>query len=246
MTRSRLFQFRLAATTSLLLLVFAMVRLLWYPGAYFSLSGVSKLLLILVLINFVVGPGLSALVYKPGKKGLVTDLYLLAVVELIALSLAVSVIHARRPYYTVFAVDRFEAVSRPEVETAQIGFAELDSRPGHEPRLVYAELPKDRKLLEILMDETVFEGKKDIDRRPEFWKPYAAGISVLKAAAPPLENLLNGDKGRAKKVRRWLSQQAGNATDYVYLPLRGKAGDVTVILHADIAYPVDIIAVDPW
>lgn len=246
MTRSRLFQIRLLGTASLLLLVYGVVRLLWYPGGYFPISGVSKLLLILVVVSVVVGPGLSALVYKRGKKGLMTDLYVLATVELIAVLLAVSMIHARRPYYTVFAVDRFEIVSRVEVDTAQIDYAEFNSRPGHEPRLVYAELPQDRKLLETLMDETMFEGKKDIDRRPEFWKPYAAGIPVVKNAAPPLGNLLNGEIGRAASVQRWLTHQAGNARDYVYLPLRGRNGDVTMILHADIGYPVDILAVDPW
>jgi hypothetical protein len=236
----------LAATASLLLLVFAIISMLWYPGAYFAISGVGKLFLILVGVSVIVGPGLSAFVYKPGKKGLATDFALLAAVELVAVVFAVSLFYARQPYYTVFAADRFESVSRPEVDTSQLAFAALHKRPGHEPRLVYAELPKDRVLFERLMDETVFEGKKDIDRRPEFWRPYTAGIPVLKAAARPIETLLNDDSDRAAKVQRWLSQQEGSYQDYLFLPLRGKSGDVTMILHADIGYPVDILAVDPW
>ncbi|MDH3750191.1 MAG: hypothetical protein OEU40_06310, partial [Gammaproteobacteria bacterium] len=180
------------------------------------------------------------------KKGLVMDLCLLAAVELIALTLAVSMIHARRPYYTVFAVDRFESVSRVEVDATQMGFAKFDTRPGHEPRLVYAELPQDRQAFDQLMDETVFQGKEDIDRRPEFWKPYTVGIPILKSAAKPLEDLLRGDEGRAARVQRWLTEQDGARREYLYLPLRGKSGDVTMILHADIGYPVDILTVDPW
>ncbi len=246
MTRLRVFQIRLAATSGLLLLVFAVVRLLWYPGAYFAISGVGKLFMVLVAVTLVVGPGLSAFVYKPKKKGLITDLGLLALVEVVTVVIAVSIIYARQPFFTVFAVDRFEAVSRLEVDTAQFGHAAFRTRPGHEPRLVYAELPQDPEVFSKLIDETVFEGKRDIDRRPEFWKPYAAGIPVIKGAAKPLENLLNGDQGRAQQVQRWIAQHQGNAREFVYLPLRGKTGDATMILHADIGYPVDILQVDPW
>ena len=246
MTRRQVFQVRLAATAALLLLVFAVVRLLWYPGAYFAISGVARLFLVLAAVTLVVGPGLSAFVYKPGKRGLVTDLGVLAVVEIIIVVVAVSIIYARRPYFTVFAVDRFEAVSRLEVDTARFSYAVFRTRPGHEPRLVYAELPQDPDVFSRLIDETVFEGKQDIDRRPEFWKPYAAGIPVIKGAARPLESLLSGDQRRAKRVQRWIAQQDGDVREFIYLPLRGRSGDATIILHADIGYPVDILAVDPW
>ncbi|MDH3337539.1 MAG: hypothetical protein OER22_05410 [Gammaproteobacteria bacterium] len=246
MTRLGLFQLRLAATVGLLLLVYALVRLLWYPGAYFTISGVTRLLLILVAVVLVIGPGLSALVYRPGKKGLVMDLGLLAVLEVVAVSLAVSQIHAQRPFYAVFAVDRFESVSRSEIDTTQITGITLQTRPGHEPRLVYAERPSDGARLDKLIDETLFEGKPDIDRRPEFWRPFPVGIPVLKAAASPLGSLLNGDTERAVEVRHWLSGTGRNASDYLYLPMRGKNADAMMILHADIGYPVDILAVDPW
>ena len=50
MTRLRLFQIRLAATCGLLLLLVAVVRLLWFPDAYFAIFDVGKLLLILAVV----------------------------------------------------------------------------------------------------------------------------------------------------------------------------------------------------
>ena len=70
MTRFRVFQLRLLASAALLLLLFSVVRLFWYPGADFAVSGVYKQLLVLAAVVFVVGPVLSAFVFKPGKKGL--------------------------------------------------------------------------------------------------------------------------------------------------------------------------------
>lgn len=246
MTRLRLFRLRLAATIGLLLLLVGVVRLLWYPGGYFAIFGVDKLLLILVTVNLVIGPGLSAFVWKPGKKGMKMDLWLLAGVEIVATIVAMSLLYMRQPYFTVFAVDRFEAVSWREVDVAQIGDPELRRRPGHEPRLVYAELPSDPEVFDRLIDETVFGGMQDIDRRPEFWKPYSAGIPSVKAAAKPLDELLGGNDSRASRLARWLTRQTGSSGDYVYLPIRGKSGDATMILHADLGFPVAIVAVDPW
>lgn len=246
MTRLGVLRMRLAATLGVLLLIYAVVRLLWYPGAYFEISGTGRLLAVLAAVTLIVGPGLSAFVYKPGKKGLKVDLALLAGVEFLAVAVAVSLIYVRQPYFTVFAVDRFEAVSWQEVDATQIRYAELRRRPGHAPRLVYAELPADPEVFDRLMDETIFEGKKDIDRRPEFWLPYSAGIPAVAAAAQPLESLLQGDSERAASVKRWMQHRDAKNGEYVFLPLRGKHDDALMILHASIGFPVDSLNVDPW
>lgn len=246
MTRVQLFKLRLVPSATLLLLVFGVVRLLWYPGEYFAIFGVATQFWLLILVSLVLGPALSTLVFKPGKKGLAIDLKVLAALELAVVIVATSLLYARQPYYLVFAVDRFEAVSRLEVDTQEIAYPSIYTRPGHEPRLVYAELPRDPKVFDRLMDETVFEGEKDIDRRPEFWKPYTAGIRTLKTVAKPLAELFDGDPARAESVAGWLSQRNERAESYLYLPLRGKTGDVVMIVHADIGYPAGMLAVDPW
>jgi hypothetical protein len=61
MTRARLFAQRFAATGSLLLLAFMVIRFLWFPDGYFQIFGIAKLFLVLVAVNLVVGPGLSTL-----------------------------------------------------------------------------------------------------------------------------------------------------------------------------------------
>jgi len=143
-------------------------------------------------------------------------------------------------------VDRFEAVTRSEVDLSQLQDRRLAKRPGYTPRLIYAELPTDPEVMNQLIDDTVFLGRKDIDRRPEFWRPYADGITTVKAAAMPLSRFLTPNDSRAGPVRRWLNWRGAQPGDFVYLPLRGSAGEAIAIIHADIGYPVDVLAVDPW
>ena len=246
MSRLRLFQIRLAASAALLLLVFALVRLLWYPGAYFTISGVSTQFWILVGVVMAVGPVLSTFVYKPAKKSLVMDLGILAAVELAAVIVAAAILFQGRPYFAVFAVDRFEAVALGEISGLDVSPDLLVGQTGQRQRLVYAELPEDPDILSTLINETVLLGMADIDRRPEFWRPYSDGIATIRAAALPLEALLGGDETRSAAVDKWLAKFGGSAHEYIYLPLRGKAGDATIILRADTGYPVTTIEIDPW
>jgi hypothetical protein len=246
MSRVRASTIRVAATLAALGLLTGVTCLLWYPGTYFTISGARSLILIIVAVNLVLGPGLTALIYKPGKWGLSVDVAVIAAVELCALLWAAHVIYDRRPYYTVFAVDRFEIVTRAEVDVSDLADEALRQRPGHTPRLLYAELPTDPKRREQLIDDVIFRGLADIDRRPEFWKPYAEGVMTVKAAAKPVSQLLNVGDVRETSIRRWLSRQSGDLRDYQYLPLRGRTSDAMMIIHAGIGYPVDIIDVDPW
>ena len=246
MTRLRLFQIRLAASAALLLLVFTLIRLLWYPGAYFTISGVSRQLWVLVGVVTVVGPVLSTFVYRPGKKGLAMDLRILAAVELVVLVAASVLIFQGRPVFAVFAVDRFEAVGLQEISGSPVPQDLLVGQPGQKQHLAYAQLPEDPARLNALIDETVFQGMADIDRRPEFWQPYSDGIATVKAAARPLEELLGDDQERAATVTSRLAGSGGSREDFIYLPLRGRAGDAIIILHADTGYPVATLVVDPW
>jgi hypothetical protein len=246
MTRAGLFTRRFAATGIVLFLAFVLLRFLWFPDGYFLISGVAKLFLILLAVNVIVGPGLSTLVYKPGKWGLKFDLIAIACIELAILSWGMHEILQRRPDFAVFAVDRFEAVAAAEVDLAQTRNTPLASRPGQTPRLIYASLPTDPEVMNRLIDETVFLGMQDIDRRPEFWRPYAEGMPLIKAAARPLAELISDGGSRAGVLKRWLANQDLPVADYVFLPIKGRARDGVVILHADIGFPVDVLAVDPW
>jgi hypothetical protein len=246
MTRARLFAQRFAATGSLLLLAFMVIRFLWFPGGFFQISGIAKLLLVLVAVNLVVGPGLSALLYKPGKWGLKFDLIIVACIEIAILGWAMHEISERRPAFVVFAVDRFETVTVAEVDPGSLNSSQFAERAGALPRLVYAELPTDADAMSRLIDDTVILGMQDIDRRPEFWKPYAAGMAFIKEAAMPLSALASLHDKRAGSIERWLARQELTVDDYLYLPVRGRAADGMMILHADIGYPVEVLAIDPW
>lgn len=98
MSRIQLLLIRLSASLLALLLLFIFVRVVWFPDGYFPLSGVGKLLVVLLAVNLVLGPGLSTLVYKPGKPGLRFDFVLLACVECAAIGWTLVAVLAVDPW----------------------------------------------------------------------------------------------------------------------------------------------------
>lgn len=246
MTRTRVFWLRLLVTLAIVGLMAAILRIYWYPGAYFSMAGAARFVWILAAVAVVIGPGLTALVYRPGKPGLGVDIAVLAGLELLAIAWALAVLYERRPYFVVFAVDRFEVVTAQEIDRTDLALEEFHTRPRHAPRLVYAALPDDVETRNALIDDVLFGGGPDIDRRPEFWQDYAAGTAVVRERARPVSELLVANDRRARRVRTWLDSQVGETGDYAYVPVRGRVADATVIVHTTIAYPVDVLAVDPW
>ncbi len=242
MSRRDLFLYRLAASGTLLLLALAVIFFYWYPGAYFAISGVSRQVWVLAGAMFVVGPVLSTFVYKPGKKTLVMDLAILACIEIAAVAVAMFLLYQRQPWFVVFAVDRFEAVARYEVDIDSTEASFDTSRPLRAPRLIVAQLPTDAEELDKLVDETVLQGMADIDRRPEYWRAYEVGVSEVLESARPFADLDVDEPGR-DAITEWLGR---DASQLKIVPLRGRAGDATMIIDATTGQPLAPVSVEPW
>lgn len=241
-TRSRFFPLRLALTALFLLILVGVARFAWYPGLLLQLSGSTRHLIVVVTAALVIGPGLSTLLYRPGKRGLLLDLVLVLVVEIAVIAVVASDLYQRRPYFAVFAVDRFQLVAANEVDWGDIRYDELRSKPFGRPRLVYAKLPEDPSVITALIEEVVVGGGADIDRRPEFWLPYPEGVPTVRES---LISLATTSKG-AKTVEVWLQSDALDAADFGYLPLRGRVGDASIVVDRSSGTPVKILEFDPW
>ena len=105
-----------------LLVVFNFAFLIFsqrYPEPFFSADGGWSILRIIILVDLVLGPCLTLIIYKPGKKGLKFDMSAIAVVQLVALIYGGSILYQERPIFLVFSVDRFVLVSADDIEVSK-------------------------------------------------------------------------------------------------------------------------------
>src|SRR5256885_1540003 len=97
---------------SLLILVtaLALIRLVWYPDFFFAAIGADGLLAILFTVDVTLGPLITLVIFKSGKRGLKFDLAFIAVCQLAALLYGMHTVFLARPAFAVFYDDRFEVV----------------------------------------------------------------------------------------------------------------------------------------
>ncbi len=65
-------------------IVASVIYFVWYPPPYFTVSGGSNLMLLIMAVDVVLGPCLTLAVFRSGKKGLKLDLTIIAFLQLVA------------------------------------------------------------------------------------------------------------------------------------------------------------------
>src|SRR6266498_743017 len=108
-----------AIAAALLMLMLA----LWYPPPYFTLMGGATLVLLIAGCDVVLGPLITLIVFRSGKKGLALDLTMIGIVQSLALTYGIYTMFEARPAFTVFAVDRFEVVAANDIRREELALA---------------------------------------------------------------------------------------------------------------------------
>jgi hypothetical protein len=224
--------------------VLVFMATMWYRWPLFEVAGGGGLTLILAGVDVTLGPLITLIIFRPGKKGLKFDLSAIALVQLAALAYGIHVVYLARPVYLVFAFDRFELVTAKDIDPAdlaQVTREEFKRLPLGRPGFIAAQPPRDPKAqMQIIL--TALQGK-DLHLYPQHWVPYAELARAALAKAKPLGVLLQRDPETVQRALR----SAGRAPDSVkFLVLRGRSEDAAVLIDAASGAPLEIIRVYPW
>jgi hypothetical protein len=224
-------------------LVFVLLFFVWYPGALFEAAGGERLVYILIGIDIVIGPLLTLVIFRAGKKGLNFDLACIGIAQVAALLYGLSVITSARPLFVVFAVDRYIAVSNNQLDDADLQAAKdprYRKRSWTGPQWVAAQMPTDPDESAELM----FSGLngKDVERFPKYYIPYQEHAKLAGQKSKPIDDL-------RPKLSAPLNKNIaamGSESSLGWLPLVARGKDATVILERDSGKILDIIDIDPW
>lgn len=203
-------------------LLVALVFLVWYPAPLAYAEGVTVIFLMLLAIDVTLGPLLSLLVYKEGKKTLKMDLSIIILIQFMALSYGVYAITQSRPAWIVQTGWVFEVVPANAVDGKDQIKAESQyqsnsfmglkwvavndaKNPNNSfavPQLMpstYADLSLARTRLHqhalALDDLTQFNPKQDVERILQEY-PEANSWMPLRTTGLGLVVLLNKEQGK--------------------------------------------------
>lgn len=146
---------------TLVLTLAAATWLFWYPPPYFRFDGGWQVLRLVAVVDVVLGPLLTLVVYRRGKKGLAIDLSIIGGVQLAAFIYGAAVLVQYRPAFLVYAPKNFYAVPWPEVERYTRDQARIQAmRTGGGPVTVVLDLPADTLQQEIVRQAAKASGAR--------------------------------------------------------------------------------------
>jgi hypothetical protein len=233
--------FLLSVAVAAAVLVFML--LVWYPRPLFEAAGGDRLIFILVVVDVTLGPLITLIIFKAGKKGLKLDLAVIATLQVAALAYGMHAVYLARPVYLVFTKDRFELVSAADLEPDDLKKArpEFAQLPLGRPRYIAAVSPADPDARQKLLMASL-QGK-DLQMHPQYYVPYEQEVANALARAQPVELILKRDP---EAVQPHLASTGRPRESVKFLPLRGRQADGAVLLDAKTGAPLDIVLVDPW
>lgn len=222
----------LAASAAVACLAALVVFGWWYGAPWRHLLGVGGIFGLIVAVDIVAGPLLTAVLASPRKsrRERWVDLSLVALIQLAALAYGMWSVYSARPVVLAFEVDRLVIVTANEVQADQLQDALPEfrrlSRTG--PQIV--SLRKPRSSEEFL--QSVEQSIQGITQamRPGWWRPYSEAVPEVLKRASSLQSLIERRPADRDVLEKVAGQSGHSLANLRYLPLTSSKSDDWVAL----------------
>jgi len=138
-TRKQAFLTHLAFSTAIFLLLSFVIVFHWYPDFYFSLDGGDRAILTIFFVDVVLGPGLTLLVFKPGKKSLKFDMSVILLLQMVALAWGVQNVYTERPAAAIYYYGKLSCIGQNDIEGMDM--ESIKAGPSGSQRLAFLQRP---------------------------------------------------------------------------------------------------------
>lgn len=232
----------IAASSALL------VFLLWYPYPYSELSGGRELFLLLVVVDVVIGPLITLVIFNHTKtrRHLTIDFAVVGLLQLAALSYGLWVVFAVRPVHLVFEYQRMALVHAVDIEPALLTQAPngLQALPLTGPTLL--SLRPFRGAEEQFTSTVKALGGIAQAAQPDLWQPYDAARTDILKESKPVSQLKERFPTQIDDIDHAVAETGHPANALRYLPLLARKKAWTVLIDAEKALPIVFLPLDSF
>lgn len=224
------------------LLAIGLVYLVWHPLPLDAAIGVGSIFLIIVAVDVVLGPLLTLVVFKVGKKSLRFDLVVIVALQLVAFGYGLWTISTARPAWLVFNADRFDLAQAYELDVRFLKDAqpEFRSAPWAGPRWVASVAPQNpQKRNDLLIESTM--GGSDLPQRVDLYVPLASEAANIRARSKALSELEKYNLPAVVQAALAKWPQADG-----WLPLMARVQPMVVLVNRAEGKPLAVVDLRPW
>ena len=241
MTRFKAAGIHLMLSILIVTSVLGVMFFLWYPGEYFALMGGKTLITLIGFVDVFLGPLLTFVVFKAGKKSLKFDLFCIGLVQVAALSYGTYVMFEARPVFTVFNKDRFKISAVVDITPQELAKAKNPkwksfSITGSE--LVGILIPDKADKEESMF---ALQESDDAYRYPRLYDEYTKHQAEAVKAGKPLSELAMNNASNRLVIDNFISKKNRPELDFLYLPISSELAEMSAIIDAKTGAFVEII-----
>lgn len=221
-------------------ILFGLFYFVWYPFPLFKAIGGDSIFLLLLAVDVTLGPLLTAVVYRKGKRTLKFDLTVIAALQLCALAYGVATLLVARPVFIAALGHRFDLIQANEVNVS--GASSKSARLSFTgPIIVGTKTPTDPKEREEFMF-----GGDDLGNFPKHHQPIENMRDEILKNSQPISDLRKFNSTESEEIERWLKQHDVTEDAVRYQGLRARSMDMAVIFDATTGRVIGIAPFRPW
>lgn len=244
---SKLQAFGLHAVLSILVFssLVAVMLIWWFPGELFMIDGGWEGLKLVAMVDLVLGPALTLLLYKPGKPKLALDMSMIAMLQIAALGYGFYTTHQQRTVAIVHAESTFNTLSAAALSEADERLLQLEESPralsqfesGH-PRMLLTPPPGKGQFGKFMAQ--MFNDYPPPYERSDQFVALDTNLEAFKKSAKSLEDL--EATGQRVAVEAALASAGLNADDFEFHKFKARYANGIAIFDPKSMTIVDYVA----
>lgn len=220
----------------------------WYGMPWRHLLGVGSIFGLMVAVDVVAGPLLTAVLANPRKlrRERWIDLSFVASIQLAALAYGMGSVYAARPVILAFEVDRLVVITANEVQVDQLPDALPQFRKLSRAGPQFVSLRKARSSDEFLQSlEQSIQGITQA-MRPGWWRPFDEAIPDVLKRAKSLQSLIERRPADREALEKSARQSSHPIAKLRYLPLTSSKVNDWLVLISESGAVVGYAEVDAF
>lgn len=211
-------------------LLVGIVLLFWYPNPYFSASGGWQGLRIVALVDLVLGPLITLVIFNPKKsrRELSIDIGVVVLVQIGALLWGIKAVYDQRPVAVVFLDTSFYTVPAAAISAQGIDLEVLDAFGEQRPVYVFARRP------DTGVEQERFQQAVEVEKIPpheQVWlyQPLAEHFAQVRRSSLIVEEIMNASMEMKLEIEQVLAKEQAQVSDFVFLALTSRYRNILLI-----------------
>ena len=206
----------------------------WYPFPYFTADGGWQGIRIVALIDIVLGPLLTLVIFNPRKTRheIRFDLGIIALAQISVLTWGVYTVYNERPAAVIHWSGEFYTMPSKSFKAQNISIEKLNQFSEETPPLIHANLPADPvKLQEIL--NIVNEKKLAPFEQFQLYHSFKDNKDEIFLQQINIDEIISFNKDMKKELSDFLEKTKSKKDDYIYMPLNARYHNVILIFSRE-------------